>query len=175
MECHGRRNRPDGKLRRVIHDARGRNGPGNGNKYKQPFRVCERNRDHRHAAGNLEHHAGQPNLEGRIPPILFGDCGRNIEQTHHLDGERLTGRYHLSGFHFRRFLFCPSARDRHPYLMSYRTRTPTKTASATVTVTSLENQEQQAFPVKLGTSGVNGSAGDCCSGTLGSLIADQNG
>ena len=59
--------------------------------------------------------------------------------------------------------------------MSYRTRTPTETASATVTVTSLENQEQQAFPVKLGTSGVNGSAGDCCSGTLGSLIADQNG
>jgi len=52
---------------------------------------------------------------------------------------------------------------------------PTKTASATVTVVPLENQQQQTFPIKLGTSGVNGDAGDCCSGTLGSLLTDQNG
>jgi len=52
---------------------------------------------------------------------------------------------------------------------------PAKTASATVTVIPLENQEQQALPIKLGTSGVNGNAGDCCSGTLGSLLTDQNG
>ncbi|MGO9648411.1 MAG: hypothetical protein ACLPOO_10170, partial [Terriglobales bacterium] len=51
---------------------------------------------------------------------------------------------------------------------------PTKTASASVTVTPLENQEQQAFPIKLGASGVNANA-DCCSGTLGSLLADENG
>ena len=52
---------------------------------------------------------------------------------------------------------------------------PTKTASATVTVIPLENQTQQSFPIKLGTSGVNGNVGDCCSGTLGSLLTDQNG
>jgi hypothetical protein len=39
----------------------------------------------------------------------------------------------------------------------------------------LENQEEQTFPIKLGASGVNANAGDCCSGTLGSLLADQNG
>lgn len=54
------------------------------------------------------------------------------------------------------------------------TADPTKTASASVTVTPLENQEQQAFPIKLGASGVNANA-DCCSGTLGSLLADENG
>jgi hypothetical protein len=64
----------------------------------------------------------------------------------------------------------------HTYLIDVISNAdPTKTALATVTVTPLENQEQQAFPIKLGTSGVNGSVGDCCSGTLGSLIADQNG
>lgn len=64
----------------------------------------------------------------------------------------------------------------HTYLIEVISNAdPTKTASATVTVIPLENQEQQAFPIKLGTSGANGSAGDCCSGTLGSLIADQNG
>lgn len=52
---------------------------------------------------------------------------------------------------------------------------PTKTASASVTVTPLENQEEQAFPIRLGASGVNANSQDCCSGTLGSLLADQNG
>jgi hypothetical protein len=52
---------------------------------------------------------------------------------------------------------------------------PTKTASATVKVVPLENQEQQSFPIKLGVSGVNANAGDCCSGTLGSLLVDQKG
>jgi hypothetical protein len=52
---------------------------------------------------------------------------------------------------------------------------PTKTASASVTVTPLENQEEQAFPIKLGASGVNANSQDCCSGTLGSLLADENG
>ena len=51
----------------------------------------------------------------------------------------------------------------------------TKTASASVTVTPLENEEGQTFPIKLGASGVNANAGDCCSGTLGSLLSDQNG
>ena len=52
---------------------------------------------------------------------------------------------------------------------------PSKTASATVTAIPLENQEVQAFPIKLGTSGVNGTTPDCCSGTLGSLLVDQKG
>lgn len=55
------------------------------------------------------------------------------------------------------------------------TADPTKTASAAVSVIPLENQEQQSFPIKLGTSGGNGNVGDCCSGTLGSLLTDQNG
>lgn len=64
----------------------------------------------------------------------------------------------------------------HTYVIdAVSTADPTKTASATVTVIPLENQQQQAFPIKLGTSGVNGDAGDCCSGTLGSLLTDQNG
>lgn len=52
---------------------------------------------------------------------------------------------------------------------------PTKTASASVNVIPLENQEQQTFPIKLGASGVNANARDCCSGTLGSLLVDQKG
>jgi hypothetical protein len=52
---------------------------------------------------------------------------------------------------------------------------PTKTASASVNVVPLENQEQQTLPIKLGASGVNAKAGDCCSGTLGSLLVDQKG
>ncbi len=52
---------------------------------------------------------------------------------------------------------------------------PTKSASASVTVTPLENQEQQTFPIKLGSSGINANSNDCCSGTLGSLLADQKG
>jgi len=52
---------------------------------------------------------------------------------------------------------------------------PTKSVSASVTVTPLENQEQQTFPIKLGASGVNANSQDCCSGTLGSLLQDQNG
>jgi hypothetical protein len=52
---------------------------------------------------------------------------------------------------------------------------PTKTASASVTVTPLENQEQQTFPIKLGASGINANSQDCCSGTLGSLLADKDG
>jgi len=52
----------------------------------------------------------------------------------------------------------------------------TKTASATVTVVPLENQQQQTFPIQLGASGLNAnSGGDCCSGTLGSLLVDQKG
>ncbi|MGO9436827.1 MAG: hypothetical protein ACLP00_21330 [Terracidiphilus sp.] len=39
----------------------------------------------------------------------------------------------------------------------------------------MENEEEQTFPIKLGSSGVNANAGDCCSGTLGSLLTDQNG
>jgi hypothetical protein len=52
---------------------------------------------------------------------------------------------------------------------------PTKNATASVTVVPLENQELQAFPIKLGASGVNADAGDCCSGTLGALLTDQHG
>lgn len=52
---------------------------------------------------------------------------------------------------------------------------PSKTASAAVTVVPLENQQAQEFPIKLATSGGNARTGDCCSGTLGSLVADQNG
>jgi len=52
---------------------------------------------------------------------------------------------------------------------------PTKSVSASVTVTPLENQEQQTFPIKLGASGINANSQDCCSGTLGSLLQDQNG
>jgi hypothetical protein len=52
---------------------------------------------------------------------------------------------------------------------------PTKTASASVNVIPLENQEQQTLPIKLGASGVNAKTGDCCSGTLGSLLVDQKG
>jgi hypothetical protein len=51
----------------------------------------------------------------------------------------------------------------------------TKSVSASVTVTPLENQEQRTFPIKLGASGVNANSQDCCSGTLGSLLQDQNG
>jgi hypothetical protein len=52
---------------------------------------------------------------------------------------------------------------------------PTKTASALVNVIPLENQELQASPIKLGASGINANTGDCCSGTLGSLLVDQKG
>jgi hypothetical protein len=52
---------------------------------------------------------------------------------------------------------------------------PSKTASASVTAIPLENQEAQTFPMKLGTSGVNGTTPDCCSGTLGSLLVDRKG
>ena len=52
---------------------------------------------------------------------------------------------------------------------------PTKTASASVNVTPLENQERQSSPIKLGASGINANTGDCCSGTLGSLLVDQKG
>jgi hypothetical protein len=52
---------------------------------------------------------------------------------------------------------------------------PTKTASASVNVIPLENQERQTFPIKLGASGINADTGDCCSGTLGSLLVDQKG
>lgn len=51
---------------------------------------------------------------------------------------------------------------------------PSKTAIASVTVVPLENQQLQSFPIMLGTSGVNANS-DCCTGTLGSLLADQNG
>jgi hypothetical protein len=52
---------------------------------------------------------------------------------------------------------------------------PTKTALASVSVIPLENQEEQSLPIKLGTSGVNATVGDCCSGTLGALLVDQKG
>lgn len=52
---------------------------------------------------------------------------------------------------------------------------PSKTAASAVTVIPLANQEQQMFPIKLGTSGGNADVGDCCSGTLGSLLQDQDG
>lgn len=52
---------------------------------------------------------------------------------------------------------------------------PSKTASATVTVIPLENQAEQSFPIKLGTSGINAAVGACCTGTLGSLLVDQKG
>jgi hypothetical protein len=52
---------------------------------------------------------------------------------------------------------------------------PSKTASALVTAIPLENQEQQGFPIELGTSGINANTTDCCSGTLGSLLVDQTG
>jgi hypothetical protein len=52
---------------------------------------------------------------------------------------------------------------------------PTKTALASVSVIPLENQEEQSLPIKLGTSGVNASVGDCCSGTLGSLLVGRMG
>ena len=52
---------------------------------------------------------------------------------------------------------------------------PTKTASASVNVIPLENQELQTSPIKLGASGINANTGDCCSGTLGSLLVDQKG
>lgn len=52
---------------------------------------------------------------------------------------------------------------------------PTKTASATVSVVPLENQLEQTFPIKLGTSGINAKVSDCCTGTLGSLLVDQKG
>jgi hypothetical protein len=52
---------------------------------------------------------------------------------------------------------------------------PTKTASASVSVIPLENQEEQSLPIKLGTSGVNATVGDCCSGTLGSLLVGRMG
>jgi hypothetical protein len=52
---------------------------------------------------------------------------------------------------------------------------PSKTASATVSVVPLENQVEQTFPIRLGTSGVNAKVSDCCTGTLGSLLVDQKG
>ncbi len=52
---------------------------------------------------------------------------------------------------------------------------PTKSASATINAIPLENQEVQTFPIKLGTSGVNGTSPDCCSGTLGSLLVNDKG
>ena len=52
---------------------------------------------------------------------------------------------------------------------------PSKTVSASVTAIPLENQEQQNFPIELGTSGVNANTQDCCSGTLGSLLIDEKG
>jgi hypothetical protein len=52
---------------------------------------------------------------------------------------------------------------------------PTKTASALVNVIPLENQERQSSPIKLGASGINANTGDCCSGTLGSVLVDQKG
>ncbi len=52
---------------------------------------------------------------------------------------------------------------------------PTKTDSVLVNVIPLENQELQTSPVKLGASGINANTGDCCSGTLGSLLVDQKG
>jgi hypothetical protein len=52
---------------------------------------------------------------------------------------------------------------------------PSKTASATVSVIPLENQVEQSFPIKLGTSGINAAVGTCCTGTLGSLLVDQKG
>lgn len=52
---------------------------------------------------------------------------------------------------------------------------PSKSASATVIAIPLENQVTQTFPIKLGTSGVNGTIQDCCSGTLGSLLVDTKG
>ena len=60
-------------------------------------------------------------------------------------------------------------------VVAVSTADPTKSASASVSVTPLENQEEQTFPIKLGASGVNANAGDCCSGTLGSLLTDQGG
>lgn len=52
---------------------------------------------------------------------------------------------------------------------------PSKTASAQVSVIPLENQAAQTFPIELGASGLNSKSIDCCSGTLGSLLADQKG
>lgn len=52
---------------------------------------------------------------------------------------------------------------------------PNKSASAIVNAIPLENQEVQTFPIKLGTSGVNGTSPDCCSGTLGSLLVNDKG
>ena len=64
----------------------------------------------------------------------------------------------------------------HTYsIAATSTADPTKSASVQVTVVSLENQEIQAFPIELGASGVNATTLDCCSGTLGSLLADQKG
>jgi hypothetical protein len=51
----------------------------------------------------------------------------------------------------------------------------TKSASASVTVVPLENQQAQDLPIRLGTSGINANSNDCCTGTLGSLLTDQNG
>ena len=50
-----------------------------------------------------------------------------------------------------------------------------KSATATVSVLPFDNQEEQPFPIHLGTSGVTAATADCCTGTLGSLLADQNG
>jgi hypothetical protein len=50
-----------------------------------------------------------------------------------------------------------------------------KSANASVTVVPLENQQIQDLPIKLGTSGINANSNDCCTGTLGSLLTDQNG
>jgi hypothetical protein len=55
------------------------------------------------------------------------------------------------------------------------TADPTKADSASVNVVPLENQELQTSPIKLGASGINANTGDCCSGTLGSLLVDQKG
>ena len=52
---------------------------------------------------------------------------------------------------------------------------PSKTASVQVSVIPLENQAAQTFPIELGASGLNSKSIDCCSGTLGSLLADQKG
>jgi hypothetical protein len=52
---------------------------------------------------------------------------------------------------------------------------PSKIASASVTAIPLENQEEQNFPIELGTSGINANTEQCCTGTLGSLVVDQNG
>ena len=52
---------------------------------------------------------------------------------------------------------------------------PSKSAFATVTAIPLENQVQENFPIALGTSGVNANTQDCCTGTLGSLLVDEQG